>query len=593
MNSTPTSLENVSVFSVRTILIGGVLFGLAVGVVVYLIAIWILNSTNLGGNLSPSNSQSSHLDVSENDIDQLFSRDLSQSDFVKLTASLTDLDQRELQDLIKKSSRQSWHSRLYTVQETLVELLARMSPEEAVASLDDFGEHRRHALLRAVFTHWSIVNLERALSAALNLPRADQSYVLNTIFAEQTSLSIDDLSALSSKLNFETELDAWTKELDTYEMLDQEPAKAFDLLNSDAIDDMRQIDLYLQVVEKWFQLDGVKILPQIDSAGLVGGLSGELLDYIAKKDRKATLNFLVVEDELTSRQSIGSYLIRSWTEDDAEEAFQAVQELPKSKFRNAMMQSLIYGWGPNDPNAVLERLMEIPRIYRTDAVSLATGALAADDPEGALDRVLSYRSVPGTNVDLAIENVVRTWSREEPEQALEWVQINVKDRSPRRSKLLNEVLPNYALIDPEQAMTIAVQEFNPDSLYSNLESRVISSLLYADRLDTAKELLNQVRDEIRALETVNVALEFAKNNRIDEVIALSSSVSAEEKADYFYWLVVNLTIVDRSSEIMEVVSKIPTSKLQSDVVNRMLSGGYGESNFTSDQLTTLRSYLSD
>lgn len=258
-----------------------------------------------------------------------------------------------------------------------------------------------------------------------------------------------------------------------------------------------------------------------------------------------------------------------------------------------MMQSLIYGWSPIDPNAVLERLMEIPRMYRTDVVSLAAGALAADDYEGVLDRVLSFRSVPGTNVDLAIENVVRTWSREEPERALEWVQINVADRSPRRSKLLNEVLPNYALIEPEQAMTIAVQEFNPDSLYSNLESRVISSLLYADRLDTAKELLDQVRDEIRALESVNVALEFAKNNRIDEVIALSSSVSAEEKADYFYWLVVRLTIVDRSSEIMEVVSKIPTSKLQSDVVNRMLSGGYGESNFTSDQLTTLRSYVSD
>lgn len=567
--------------------------GLAVGVVVYLIAIWISNATNLGGNLSLSNSQSSHWDVSENDIDLLFSRELSQSDFVKLTASLTNLDQRELQDLIKKSSKQSWHSRLYTVQETLVELLARMSPEEAVASLDDFAEHRRRALLRAVFTHWSIVNLERALSAALKLPRADQSYALNTIFAEQTSLSIDDLSALSSKLNFETELDAWTKELDTYEMLDQEPAKAFDLLNSDAIDDIQQIDLYRQVVEKWYQLDGLKIISPINNAELAGGLSGELLDNVIQKDRQAALNFLSADDEQFSQQSLGRYLVSNWIEEDVEEAFQAVQELPKSQFRNAMMQSLIYGWSPNDPNAVLERLMEIPRIYRTDAVSLATGALAADDPEGALDRVLSYRSVPGTNVDLAIENVVRTWSREEPEQALEWVQINVKDRSPRRSKLLNEVLPNYALIDPEQAMTIAVQEFNPDSLYSNLESGVISSLLFANRLDSAKQLLSQVPDERRALETVNVALEFAKNNRIDEVIDLGSSVSTEEKSDYFYWLVVRLTIVDRSSEIMEVVSRIPTAELQSAVVNRLLSGGYGESNFTSDQLTTLRSYLSD
>ena len=141
-------------------------------------------------------------------------------------------------------------------------------------------------------------------------------------------------------------------------------------------------------------------------------------------------------------------------------------------------------------------------------------------------------------------------------------------------------------------MTIAVQEFNPDSLYSNLESRVISSLLYADRLDTAKELLGLVRDERRAFESVKVAVELAKKNRIDEAIALGSIIPTEEKSEYFYTLLVMLTISDRSSEIMEVVSKIPTPEMQSNVVNRMLSGGYGETNFTSDQLTKLRSYLS-
>ena len=76
-------------------------------------------------------------------------------------------------------------------------------------------------------------------------------------------------------------------------------------------------------------------------------------------------------------------------------------------------------------------------------------------------------------------------------------------------------------------------------------------------------------------------------------MALGVSVPAEEKSDYFYWLASRLTIYNRASAILELISKIPTVELQSDVVERMLSQGFGESDFTSDQLETLRSYVSE
>ena len=577
----------------RTTLLAGLLIGVAVGVVVYLITVWTTNSSHFGEGLSFYTTESTDSTNLSKRFDRIFSDELSLSDFVGLTKSLSTLDQHDLMKLIKKSSTQPRNTRLYTVQEMLVEFLVHISPEEAIESLADFDEHRRLVLLRVVFAYWSKTNLEQALSAATELPQSEQHSVLRAIFAEQNNLYGEQLLSLSRRLNLESELEAWQRELETYVVLDQEPAKAFDLLSNDEVDDTLQLDLYRQIVDKWYQLDGLNIISQIGNAGLSEGLRGELFDFVTARDRVAALDYLFGDSEQIAQLWRARDLIGSWVEDNVEEAFQAVQDLPYSQFRNSMMQRLVFDWAETDPDTVLERLMDIPRYHRSSVLSTAAAELAQNNPKDVLNRILSFRSLPGTNIDSATRTIIGNWSNDEPTQSLEWVQTNTKKGSTFRNELLSEVLGDYALEEPEKAMSIAVQEFISDDVYPSLDGTVIRSLLYADRLDTAKELLGQVRDENRLSQTIDVGVEFAKKNRIDDVIALSSSISKESKSDYFYRLTTLLTIYDRASEIMEVISKIPTAEIQADVAKQLLSVGYGDSTFTTEQVETLKSYVSE
>ncbi|MXW07858.1 MAG: hypothetical protein F4Z87_07030, partial [Gammaproteobacteria bacterium] len=220
----------------RTTLLAGLLIGVAVGVVAYLITVWTTNSSHFGEGLSSYTTESTDSTNLTKRFDRIFSDELSQSDFVGLTKSLSTLDQHDLMKLIKKSSTQPKNTRLYTVQEMLVEFLVHISPEEAIASLADFDEYRRLVLLRVVFAYWSKTDLEQALSAATELPQSEQLSVLRAIFAEQNNLYSEELLSISSKHSVESELEEWQRALEIYAVLDQEPAKAIVLLSDDEID---------------------------------------------------------------------------------------------------------------------------------------------------------------------------------------------------------------------------------------------------------------------------------------------------------------------------------------------------------------------
>lgn len=567
----------------------GLLFGIVLGMVIY----WILHTNESKENAIFS--IGNHVNTSNNGSESgasswTFAEEFDHSDLQTLIEMLANLNQQELLDLIEKSATQSGTKRLYTIQELLIENLVQISPEAAVASVEHFQEDRRRALLQHVFLHWSLVDLESAISAADELKRSDRQEIVKAIFTERSDLNEQNWTSMALKTNFESELAMWESEREVYQLMDQEPAAAIQLLVDDNTDDFQQIDLYREVVEQWFQFDGLNVLKQLQHLDLPWQVLKELVEQVTQKDRVATLNFLHRRD-FDQYGRIENQLVTNWVEHDAADAFRAVNDLPKSQYRNSLLLTVILAWGRKHPSEALDRVMEFPRLYRADAVSAAAIKLAEDNPLATIDRISDFRSVPGTNVDRAIESVVRNWALDAPKLALEWVQNNTEEGSTYRAELLGEVLPKYALDEPEQAMTIAVEEFNPDSIYSSLESQVIRSLITFDRLDSAVELLPRVRDEFRRLESVNVGAELVKQNRLDDALALTDSIPNEERSEYLYWLASRLTIYDLATDVLELIAKVPSAQLQSTVAERLLTDGTAESDFTADQIETLRSFV--
>lgn len=575
----------------------GLLVGIAFGVVVYTIPQWIFDSSKPSTNLSstelePTHSKNHHIDQEQTGFDSIFVDEFSYSDLHELSEDLLLLDQHDLLNLVEKSLTQSLTSVDFKVQDMLVEMLAQNSPDEAVASVVKFADHRRRILLHSIFTNWSLTNFEQALSTASELPTSDRRFAIKAVLAVGTGLSNQELSFIASKFNIEKEFRMWEQELEFYDKLADEPSSAFDLLANDEVNDFQQIDLFKQVVLQWFQYDGIGIIFELDSADLSDDVFNQLVELVTEQDRETALELINGDDRPGIPWRLGYSLIDSWIDDDVEEAFYAVKKLPKSPFRWTMLQRVISEWGHRAPTVVLNRLREIPRLFRSSALSAAaTLILAEDNPLATIDRISDFRSVPGTDVDRAIESVVRIWASDAPKLALEWVQNNTEEGSTYRAELLGEVLPKYALDEPEQAMTIAVQEFNPDSIYSSLESQVIQSLIAFDRLDSAVELLDQVRDEIRRRESVNVGAELVKQNRTDDALALMDSIPTAERSEYLYYLASHLTIYDLATDALEMIAKVPSAQLQSDVAERLLTDGTAEWDFTAEQIETLRSFV--
>ncbi len=573
--------------------------GLVIGASASLFVVWIFfNATESDSHKTDPEKDSSQVNVSifgdeSIGVNVHTSDELSYSDLRKLSESFRTLSPRELQDLLKQSISQPSTSRLFTFQQTLIEYLVESSPEDALTSIAQISDSRRHALLRVIFANWSKQSLEQALTAVTELSHTDRQVAINTIVGARSDLTLEELSELVSRFNLSLELLIREQELKTYELLDQEPFRAIELLAEDEIDDSQQIELYRLIAEKWYQSDGMSIILQLEDARLSSGVFSELFEQVTEQDRKAALVlFSTVED--TRRSSLSHPLIDHWVAADVDDALQAIKSLSQSNFRRSMLSSLAYEWGRKDPAAVLDRLMELPRSVRDDAVSTAAGELAIDGPKEVLDRLSSLHDVPGANVPRAIESVVNTWASANPKQALDWVQSNSKKGTSSREQLLREVLPELALVAPEQAMTIAVAEFNP-AFYnsSNLQHHVISSLLFADKFDEAIELLDRVHDAVKLWEYQEVGLELLEHDRLDDTLSLADSLTDEEQIDYFNRVVSGAVIFSRTSAVLELIAKLPTTEMQAGIAEQLLSQEYSAREFTTEQLETLRGFVSE
>ena len=595
MNSITTEPSRTRKSSVTLTLSAGTSIGIVIGVVGYLAVNWMfgVNDSELGQTVFDNNVKqpsSSSIENDETALDWIFTKAVRQSELHHVLTVLKTLNQHQLKDLIAKSSTQTWTPRLYTVQEMLIELLIQNSPREAIASLEQFPEHRRHSMLELVFTHWSTINFEDAMSAAAKLPPQDMNVAIRSIFEQRNDLSNQEFSSAATDFDFESHLDAWEQELAIYKVLDQDPSSAFKTLLEDEVEDRLQINLFRQVVEKWFQYDGLNILTLLYDSPLSDGVSKALFELVAERDRIAALEFISNVDE-SRRTRIGYWIIDGWIRDDREEAFQAVLDFPKSSFRNSMLRTIVSNWGREEPSSLLDRLLEIPRLYRGDVLTAVAREFAREDPLQALERIEAFRSVPGANVDRAAEMVIVSWADAAPENAVDWVLTNSQEGSRKRIELLNQILYFYTRIDPERAMTIAVEEIKPENTWYGLEHSVIIALVHEKRLDTAMELLNKIQDELLLANTATeVGVALVEANRMDDTLSLAELVPEAQRVNYFYGIATRMR-GGRTSDLLDLIEKLPSAELQTGVVELFLKHWTLDRHFNADQIETLRSYV--
>ena len=522
------------------------------------------------------------------------STDFNLSDLQKISEDLQTFDLEQLRKAFQSTGLSPYTSSLHSIQEMLCEYLVEQSPVAALASIVWFEEHRVENLLRIMARHLAHRDLEESLKLTAGLKQPYRDIALETMLGE-LDLTDDVMSTLLSFNNAEIAnvIAEQEHKQRIYESINEDPITAFDLLLTDDIADSEQTDLFSQILNELFHIEGLDALKRFDFVNNFQRSYTEMIVPFVAQDRIGTLNYL---EQLSQYQRTGIMypFMENWVEFDVENALDTVRTLTNPSFRSSAFRTLLSAWGRTRPLEVIERLEEIPRKHRYSAVVTVVNTLAATSPDEILRLLPSLKAIPGAFNNEIERAFVYRWSSTYPAQALDWVRENIETESVQRDRMLNWVLGEYALVQPEKAMEVAISEDpNPAQGELGLTHTVIDALIQNGQLEAAIGLLDQVPKSNRVYTYAGVAEKLVLENRFNDVVSISEVLPETDRAAYFRWVVRKLSDT-HSSEVLTLIAKIPDTLIRTEVVNQTLEDTWAvERYFTEKQLETLRSLVAE
>ena len=521
-------------------------------------------------------------------------KDFSTSDLLKISSNLKTFDDEELRKAFRISASLPFSTSLYLIQEMLSEYLVERSSVNAIASLVWFESHRVEDLLRIMFRHLAHQDLQESVELVAGLKQPYERIAIETMLGER-ELTDDVLSSFRSinKAEIDSVIAERVQEQKIYDSINQDPSTAFELLLTDDVEDSEQAELFSQVLNELFQIEGLDVIKRLNFISDNAEFYDELFVQIAAQDRVGTLNYL---EELSwvNRSGYLYPLMENWVEEDVDNALNTISALTNKTLRSSAFGILLGEWGRTRPLEVLERLQEIPRQHRSMAVLHIVRTLGASNPDEVLRLLPSLKAMPGAFTHEIERTFVYSWSSTFPAQALAWVQEHIAPESRQRDRMLSRVLSEYALVQPQKAMEVAISEDpNPSRGELGLAHWVIDSLVNNDQLEAAIGLLEQVPKDNRVSTYADVAKKLVLEGQFEVVMSMSEMVPEADRVGYFRSVVQGLSN-SNSSDVLTLVAKIPDAKIRSDVVNRTLEDTWAtERYFTEKQLETLRSFVED
>ncbi|MCY3884681.1 MAG: hypothetical protein OXG24_07135 [Gammaproteobacteria bacterium] len=512
----------------------------------------------------------------------------SQSQF-SLIDNLGDVQLIALLDQCQKSES---NVQINVVQELVLAKLAQRNPTTALEFVWSFHRHRWKTLLNIVFDEWSAFDLKGALQAAHGLDEPKRSAALRSVFKNPDVLSSNDIQSLVVQLGIESFLRHERSDVRAIQLL-EDPKAAWNCVIQDDILNEEQEDLLVQIVYASLQSGDFIVLNRLIDDILESNYA--LFDRILA----STISFdeyRIAEFALNmspERQSLFfPRLIMVWPRSDLHGALEVSWRIAKNSIRERTQSRIVQLWAEENPQELLSNIQQLPEHLRQDSVLYAIRKIVQTSPQLATNEIARLRPILGYIEDSTEYLLVREWAEKNPNEALSWVNANAVEGSEKRARMMQRILSNYALVDPDKAMSIARSE-QPHAFHgmTGLETEVIGSLASSGQLDTAIDLLEHVRESALSLSCVRIGVRLIQSDRTKEAIELSKRLPSEEQADYFSnitgtWLSTNI------ADLVNSIAELPSKHIQEKVAEKILLASE-QSPFllTNEQLTHVRSFL--
>lgn len=550
----------------------GLLAGIGLGLIGYIAVVVLLikdsSEVDLASSAGPQYGETTkEVESLSPGIDESYVKSLSRSEIVN---QIENISRTELAELVAEVTTSDT-----TVSQTGVPLylmgkLAQQDPQMGIELVWKFPRHNWGDLVTVVFSEWSIINLEEAITASLELRNELRDTALRSIIATRTDVANERWLALGSEQYQAEALRVLVREQEAMVLLDT-PLDAIRLLQEDDVSDGLQVDLRTKFARTAIQREGITALKP-------------LVEILAKTSRYVSLEFLDEDDSVQLvdvadalqdfptevRRNAMSRLTNTLFSDSPETAYDELSKLVDYQ-RDSWYWGIFSNWAEIDVEGFLDRIESFPRDERDYAASVGIRELAQDSPAEAAIRIETFRNVLGVDVLDLQDTLVRYWGKSEPTATLQWITENTEVGSRHHAKLLWTFLYDYVEKEPAKALDIALSQ-PPTSAYAERGSvsTIISKLTEAGEFELAMGALDRVPDAARSGAYSAVGRVLVEKDQWQEAIDLVAEFSEEDQFEHFrgltFWGIWN-----DLEKMLATIPGIPSEKTRSQVAQAAIA----------------------
>lgn len=507
---------------------------------------------------------------------------------IALYTTLSRASDQELKDWWLESRKLDRASQRKIAQQAILKKLSESNPQEALRLVDAVSELQVAPLLKAVFSQWSVSQLEDAIGTAADLSRRRREIALQAILETRDDLSESIRLSIAKKLDGEDYFHMLVSEAKASLAMDK-PSEAWEAIIYDRVDDSLQIEYLTIIAQAWYEQIGFECLSRIYNTEIEDArIKSQLLRSVAQEDLPGALEFVSEIPHENEKQVLSLIVTRAWASTDAPAALAAVSSLEPAFWVSSLESSIATSWALTRPLEVIDNIELLSVEIRLETLESAFSKLASEDPLKAIAEVSSVESYIG-NTSSIKRSIVRRWARQEPEAATDWVLTNVDPEDSHRQKMLEYALENVALQNPDRAYDLAL-EHTTDTRGYGLEYQVFSALTRAGKIEEAKSLLSRAPDESRETVYAVVGSAMVKKKQTDEAIELGREMPESEQ-----WLYYDRVLMEwcrsNPTDLFGRLKELPSETIQSRAAFRLIRDNLSDPVLTDDQIKDAKAYL--
>lgn len=507
----------------------------------------------------------------------------------QLHGLLMAADERELMEYLSTTADMEPLPFKNQVQTAVVQRLSEFNPQKTLQSVQKLQTGQSKQLVATVFGVWSLTDLDGAMATAKSLDELGRLSALNGILESRADLSDSFKQQIARQLGHELYA-MQAQSSDTASSSIKEPRQAWNALVNDAYEDIAQIGSLVQIAQTLVQQNGFEALDWIRDSlvddTVLEATVRSVLHQVALSDPQAAFQQALTISRDAQDVALPT-IVEMWARADPLVAMNRIESLKNATQRNTLRKTLFRAWAENDAQDLFDNLEQIPESMRKNAEQQAMLAVARSSPSDSVTYLAELTAIDRQQA-LAME-IAEHWSQQDIYGALDWILSGQFTNETTRRRALTEVLRNLVDIDPTLALQTALKQ--PLSKYGQgLEAMVIEQLARTD-LDRAISMLSQVRDGSTKLHAyISAGRALVQNAGYERALELGQQLPDDDQPHYRHSIMWQWAEADPQT-LLASLDDLPSHETKAQAAMGLMMTNFRTKALSADQVKYVASLL--